>query len=61
MMNMIITETFRFNISISGKCYDHKPTSNEYAQMIFHVENLNVEELIHKITSGYSICHVFKN
>ncbi len=29
--------------------------------MTFHVENLNVEELCQRITSGYSFCHVFRN
>ncbi len=60
-INLIKNELFKFDISISDKCYDHKPTSNEYAHMTFHVERLSVEELCQKIIAGHSFCHVFKN
>lgn len=54
-------ESFRFRISISDRCYDHKPTSEEYKSMTFHVEELNADDLLDRITSGYSICHVFRD
>ena len=54
-------ESFRFDISISHKCYDHKPTSEDYQAMTFHVENLNADDLLDRITSGYSICHIFQD
>jgi hypothetical protein len=54
-------ESFRFDISISDKCYDHKPTSEDYQAMTFHVENLNADDLLDRITSGYSICHIFQD
>ena len=54
-------ESFRFDISISDRCYDHKPTSEDYKSMSFHVENLNSDELLDRITSGYSICHIFQD
>ena len=54
-------ESFRFNISVSDKCYDHKPTSEDYQAMTFHVEYLNADDLLDRITSGYSICHIFQD
>ena len=54
-------ESFRFRISISDRCYDHKPTSEDYKSMTFHVEELNADELLDRITSGYSICHIFQD
>ena len=54
-------ESFRFDISISDRRYDHKPTSEDYQAMTFHVEDLNADDLLDRITSGYSICHIFKN
>ena len=54
-------EAFCFNISISDRCYDHKPTPEDYKAMTFHVENLNADELLDRIREGYSICHIFKN
>ena len=54
-------EAFCFNISISDRCYDHKPTPEDYKAMTFHVENLNADELLDRIREGYSICHVFKD
>ena len=54
-------EAFCFNISISDRCYDHKPTLEDYKAMTFHVENLNADELLDRIREGYSICHIFKN
>ena len=61
MNNLYIQdEAFCFNISISDRCYDHKPTPEDYKAMTFHVENLNVDELLDKIMKGYSICHIFK-
>lgn len=56
-----LNESYRFDISISDRCYDHKPTSEDYKSMSFHVENLSTKELIVKIKSGHSICHVFKD
>jgi hypothetical protein len=56
-----LNESFRFDISISDRCYDHKPTSEDYKSMSFHVENLNADELIDRIKSGHSICHVFND
>ena len=56
-----LNESFRFDISISDRCYDHKPTSEDYKSMSFHVENLSADELIDRIKSGHSICHVFKD
>lgn len=61
MTEYYFNEEFRFNISISDRCYDHKPTSEDYKVMSFHVENLSMDELIDKIKSGHSICHVFKD
>ena len=61
MDNYFKNESFRFNISISNRCYDHKPTSGDYSSMSFHVEELNVKELLYKIKAGYSMCHVFKD
>lgn len=55
------SEHFKFDMSISDKCYDHKPTSEDYKSMSFHVENLNIEELIDRIKSGYSFCHIFRD
>jgi hypothetical protein len=54
-------ESFRFNISISDRCYDYKPTSEDYKLISFHVENLSADELIDRIKLGHSICHVFKD
>ena len=54
-------EAFCFNISISDRCYDHKPTPEDYKAMTFHVENINADELLDRIREGYSICHVFKD
>ena len=54
-------ESFRFRISISDRCYDHKPTSEDYKAMTFHVEELNSDDLLDRITSGYSICHIFQD
>ncbi len=59
--NSIKSESYRFDISISDRCYNHKPTPEDYKSMSFHVENLNSDELIEKIKSGHSICHVFKD
>jgi hypothetical protein len=56
-----LNESFRFDISISDRCYDHKPTSEDYKSMSFHVENLSADELIDRIKSGHSICHVFND
>lgn len=58
-MKAFSNEAFRFNISISDRCYNHKPTSADYKAMSFHVENLNADELLDKIKIGHSICHVF--
>ncbi len=52
-------ESFRFNISISDRCYDHKPTPDDYKSMSFHVEYLIADELIGKVKLGYSMCHIF--
>ncbi len=60
-MDYISKEPFHFAISISDRNYDHKPTSEDYKSMSFHVEFLNVEELTDIIRSGYSMCHIFKN
>jgi len=57
----IKNELFRFNISISDRCYDHKPTPEDYKSMTFHVEELNTDELLERITSGYSLCHIFQD
>lgn len=54
-------DIYKFNISISDRCYDHKPTSEDYKSMSFHVENLTANELVEKLKAGYSICHIFKN
>ena len=59
--NYIHDESFRFCISISDRCYNYKPTSEDYKSMSFHVENLNSDELLDRITSGYSICHIFQD
>lgn len=56
-----LNESYRFDISISDRCYDHKPTDEDYHSMSFHVENLSADELIDRIKSGHSVCHVFKN
>lgn len=56
-----LNESYRFDISISDRCYDHKPTSEDYKSMSFHVENLSADELIDRIKSGHSFCHVFKD
>ena len=58
---LIQDESFRFRISISDRCYDHKPTSEDYKSMTFHVEELNADDLLDRITSGYSICHIFQD
>ena len=60
-INFTKNESFRFNISISDRCYDHKPTQEDYKSMTFHIEELNADELLDRITSGYSMCHVFLN
>lgn len=53
-------ESFRFNISISDRCYDHKPTSEDYKWMSFNlVEGITVKELLEFIKTGHSFCHVF--
>ena len=53
-------ESFRFDISISDKCYDHKPTSEDYKGMSFSlVVGITVEELLDFIKKGHSFCHVF--
>ena len=53
-------ESFRFNISISDKCYDHKPTSEDYKGMTFSlVVGITVDELLEFIKKGHSFCHVF--
>ena len=44
-------ESFRFDISISDRRYDHKPTSEDYQAMTFHVENLNADKLLDKTKS----------
>lgn len=54
-------ESYRFTISISDRCYSQKPTSVDYQSMSFHVENLNTTELVERIKSGHSICHVFRD
>lgn len=54
-------EHFKFDMSISDRCYDHKPTSEDYRSMSFHVENLSTEEFTNRIKSGYSFCHIFRN
>ena len=61
MKNSILNEAFCFNISVSDRCYDHKPTLEDYKAMTFHVENINADELLDRIREGYSICHIFKN
>lgn len=59
--NHIHDESFRFCISISDRCYNYKPTSEDYQAMTFHVEELNADNLLDKIKSGYSICHIFQD
>lgn len=59
--NYFQDESFRFNISISDRCYDHKPTPEDYKSMTFHVEELNADELLKRIASGYSLCHIFQD
>lgn len=54
-------ESYRFNVSISDRCYDHKPSKNDYTHMSFCVENVTMQEIIDKVSAGYSICHLFNN
>lgn len=61
MKKFFLNESWRFNLSISDRCYSQKPTSVDYQSMSFHVENLNTTELVERIKCGYSICHVFQD
>lgn len=61
MKNDFLNEAFCFSISISDRCYDHKPTPEDYKTMTFHIEKINVDGLLDRIREGYSICHIFKN
>ena len=61
MKKYIFNESYRFTISISDRCYANKPTSVDYQSMSFHVENINTTELVERIKSGHSICHVFRD
>lgn len=54
-------ESYRFNIGISHRCYDHKPTKEDYKKMSFSVAtDISVDELLEQIQQGFSICHVFE-
>lgn len=61
MKKFFLNESWRFNLSISDRCYSQKPTSVDYQSMSFHVETLNTTELVERIKCGYSICHVFQD
>lgn len=61
MKKYSFNESWRFNLSISDRCYSQKPTSVDYQSMSFHVENFNTTELVERIKSGHSICHVFRD
>ena len=53
-------ESYRFNISISQRCYDHKPTKADHEMMSFCVAtSISVDELLELIQQGHAICHVF--
>lgn len=53
--------SFRFEIGLSSKRYDHKPTKDDYRQMKFVKTVLNPSVLLSKLVDGHSICHIFKN
>jgi hypothetical protein len=42
-------KSFRFDISISAGCYDHRPTDNDYERMSFFIGKVTVNELLELI------------
>jgi len=58
----IYNESFRFDISISDRCYDHKPTARDYQSMSFIVaKSISVDDLLELLKKGHSICHIFSD
>lgn len=50
---------FKFDVTLSHKGYDHKPTQVDYRTMQWVKRKLSINDFVALITEGYSYCHIY--
>ncbi|MCM1451061.1 MAG: hypothetical protein NC102_02280 [Clostridium sp.] len=50
---------FKFDVTLSHKGYDHKPTQVDYRAMQWVRRKLSINDFVALITEGYSYCHIY--
>lgn len=49
----------KYEIGISEKHYQCKPSKTEWSKQVYHKQSITIEELRQLISLGYNFCHIF--